>query len=427
MLVKYKYLFLLVFILLIGSCKIFEKRTVPRNLQRIYNPASTSIHPETAVYNISDSSSLIVEKVYAKELLYNKANNENKLLARVLIKYNLYDLDNKQELIDSLTTTYKIEKNSEKLFYTFEIPVNAVKGKDYLLEIINKDQNRDSRQFTFYRISRSKEINSQDFIIFNVNNQDYLTNHFIKRGIPFGIKHYKKTFEDLNVFYFKKDEYIPEPPHIKDTLAENFSNTDTVWVCHLDSIEYENFTKEGVYYFTSEEKPVNGIALYNFRTGFPIVQTPDQLFKPLKYLGNNELIPENDTTGKLTKLAVDEFWLERTNNVNKSRELLKEYYRRLTFANMYFTSFKEGWQTDRGMIYIVYGLPDYLYKAGDVERWIYNPTSIGPGISFSFKYKKNLFSLNHYVLERDKIKTTGWDWEEAVKLWNSGEVFYYQN
>ena len=426
MIAKYKYLYFFFVIITITSCKVSEKTTIPRNLQRIYNPASTSLHPEIEVYNISDSNSLIVEKVFSKELLYNKANDENKLLARVLIKYNLYEINNKQKLIDSLTTTFKFDKNTDKSSYICEIPVIAIKGKDYLLEIITIDQNRNSRQFAFFRVSRSNDFNSQDFLIYDKNNKDYLTSHFIKNRIPFGIKHYKESFDSLNVFYFKKNEFIPEPPHIKDTIQEDFINVDSVFVCHLDSIKYEKFLKEGVYYFTSDEKPVNGVALYNFGSGFPIVQTPDQLFKPLKYLGNNELIPENDSTGKLTKLAVDNFWLERTNNVNKSRELLKEYYRRVTFANTYFTSFKEGWQTDRGMIYIVLGLPDYLYKAEDEERWIYNPTSIGPGISFSFKYRKSLFSLNHYVLERDKVNT-GWDWDEAVKMWNSGEVFYYQN
>ncbi len=427
MIAKFKYLYFFIVILIIGSCKVSDKTSLPRNLQRIYNPASTSLHPEAEVYNISDSSSLIVEKIYVKELLYNQANNENKLLARILIKYNLYDLNNKQKLKDSLTTTYKLEKKPNKSFYTFEIPVNALKGEDYFLEIITLDQNRNSSHFTFFRISRSSEFNNQDFIIFNKNNNDFLTNHFIKNRIPFGIKHYKKSFDSLNVFYFKKNEFIPEPPHIIDTITESFLNADTAWICHMDSIEYENFTEEGIYYFTLEDKPVNGVALYNFGSGFPIVQTPDQLFKPLKYLGNSEIISENDSTGKITKLAVDNFWLDRTNNVNKSRELLKEYYRRVTFANMYFTSFKEGWQTDRGMIYIIYGLPDYLFKAGEEERWIYNPTTIGPGIGFSFKFRKSLFSLNHYILERDKIKNTDWFWNEAVEMWNSGAVFYYQN
>ncbi|MBU8891252.1 MAG: GWxTD domain-containing protein [Bacteroidales bacterium] len=424
---NHKYLCLLIISLFAWSCKVSDKTTIPRNLEGIYNPASTSVHPETEVYNTSDTSSLIIEKIYSKELLFNQANKENKLLANVLIKFSLYDLNDKQRLVDSLTTTYKLSKNPDKSFYTFKIPVNTLKGNDYILEIITLDQNRNSSQFSFFRISRSNELNNQDFIVFNKNDDEFLTNHNIKSNLQFGIKHYKKAFDSLNVFYFRNTDTVPEPPHIRDTITENFLNPDTIWVCILDSILYENFNNEGVYYFSPNKKPVNGFALYNFGSGFPAIRTPDELFKPLKYLGNNLEVADEDSTGKMTKLAVDNFWLEKANNVNKSRELLKEYYTRVMFANLYFSSIKEGWQTDRGMIYIIFGLPDYLYKSGEEEKWIYNPASIGPGISFSFLYYKNPFSLNHYVLQRGKIKFSGWDWDQAIKMWNKGEIFYYQN
>ena len=76
------------------------------------------------------------------------------------------------------------------------------------------------------------------------------------------------------------------------------------------------------------------------------------------------------------------------------------------------------------MIYIVYGQPDYLYKSVNEERWIYNPRDLGTGIIFNFENITHSFSTNHFELNRAKQKNTGWD--DAVKLWNSGEVYYYQ-
>ena len=106
---------------------------------------------------------------------------------------------------------------------------------------------------------------------------------------------------------------------------------DPNWVCYLDSINYMSFQKEGVYYFTEITKSLKyttvearGIALYNFGDGFPIVRTPNNLAKPLVYLGSIDSISDSDSIGKLTKLAVDNFWLNKANNINKSRELLKE-------------------------------------------------------------------------------------------------------
>lgn len=427
-----KYLLLLFLSIFIFSCNVSKKTTVPRNLHRIYDPASSSIHPEIKVYNTSDTSSIIVERVYTKELLFNQANAEKKFLARVKIIYNLYDLNNKQKLVDSLTTTFKFEKLSDILYHTLEIPINTFVDNNYFLEIITTDLNRKSNQYSFRRIDRTNDINEQDFIVYNKSNDVLVINSLINEKKQFGIKHYKEDLDSLNVFFFSNNFETPQPPYINDTTKENFEVADTNWACHLDSINYLNFQQEGVYYFTvvtksykSLARKAEGFALYNFGDGFPIVRTPDDLAKPIVYLGSIDSIPDSDSIGKLTKLAVDNFWLRKANNIDKSRELLKEYYNRVMFANMYFTSFKEGWQTDRGMIYIIYGLPDYLFKSGEMEKWIYNPTGIGTGITFTFKYIENPFSLNHYLLDRAKLKTTGWD--EAIEMWNKGEIFYFQN
>ena len=45
-------------------------------------------------------------------------------------------------------------------------------------------------------------------------------------------------------------------------------------------------------------------------------------------------------------------------------ELMNEYYKRVAYTNIQFESFIDGWETDRGMIYIIFGAPD------DIERTI---------------------------------------------------------
>ncbi len=410
------------------SCKGSQKTMTPRNLERIYNPASSTLHPEIKVYNISDSTSLFIEKIYCKELLYNQANVENKLLARVKVIYNLYDINNKHSLVDSLTTTFKYEKNTNLLSHTLEIPVKTSLGNRYILEVITSDLNRNKNQYSFRIIDRSNDINPQDFIVTDKLNNKLMVNSLINEKSQFSIKHYKEEFNFFTVYFYSDNFKTPQPPNINDTVYDNFEIADTNWICYLDSINYFDFQKEGVYYFKTSNANLElseGFALFNFGEGFPVVRTPDDLAKPIKYLGDIDSVQVSDSTGKFTKLAVDNFWLSKANNIDKAKELLKVYYNRVMFANMYFTSYKEGWQTDRGMIYIIYGLPDYLFKSGEEERWIYNPVGVGPGISFTFNFIKNPFSLNHYRLDREKLKTTGWD--EAIKMWNNGEILYFQN
>lgn len=54
-----------------------------------------------------------------------------------------------------------------------------------------------------------------------------------------------------------------------------------------------------------------------------------------------------------------EFWKERDPTPNTpANELMDEYYRRVEYANEKFGAFQEGWRTDMGMIFILFGPPD---------------------------------------------------------------------
>ena len=93
----------------------------------------------------------------------------------------------------------------------------------------------------------------------------------------------------------------------------------------------------------------------------------DLMIKTMK-----EYIPAKDYKRLLTasdsakQAYFKEYWKERDPTPNTSEnELLEEFSRRVEFANNYFSVHAlrlEGWQTDRGKIYIKYGPPT------DVER-----------------------------------------------------------
>jgi GWxTD domain-containing protein len=70
-------------------------------------------------------------------------------------------------------------------------------------------------------------------------------------------------------------------------------------------------------------------------------------------------------------------------------EMRQEYFKRVEYANQKFRSFsREGWRTDRGRVYIVYGPPDdidYYPSSEDIlpyEIWYYN--EVQGGVQFVF-------------------------------------------
>lgn len=73
-----------------------------------------------------------------------------------------------------------------------------------------------------------------------------------------------------------------------------------------------------------------------------------------------------------------EFWEERDPSPNTERnEAFEQFYSRVAFANRNFSSYADGWLTDKGMVYIVFGPPYNIERSqayggrGAYERWYY--------------------------------------------------------
>ncbi len=63
-------------------------------------------------------------------------------------------------------------------------------------------------------------------------------------------------------------------------------------------------------------------------------------------------------------------------------ELMDEYYKRVSYANESFDGWQDGWETDRGMVYILFGPPDQVERSNPsmanstlYQIWTYNRIS----------------------------------------------------
>jgi len=78
------------------------------------------------------------------------------------------------------------------------------------------------------------------------------------------------------------------------------------------------------------------------------------------------------------KMIFEEFWKGMDPNPSTSRnEAFEEYYGRIEYANKNFRSYTEGWMTDMGMVYIIFGQPFQVERTPrgsdgrTFSRWIY--------------------------------------------------------
>ena len=122
------------------------------------------------------------------------------------------------------------------------------------------------------------------------------------------------------------------------------------------------------------------------------------------------------------KLALDQYWINMTKDEEKAKSLIREYFRQVEFANILFSDFKQGWMTDRGMIYIVMGPPQEVYFNSDRETWIYDGMNSNSKINFTFARVKNILTPNYYVLNRSRAYQP--EWFKGITLWRSGSMAF---
>ncbi len=178
--------------------------------------------------------------------------------------------------------------------------------------------------------------------------------------------------------------------------------------------------KEGLYYFMEDTTDVNGIGLVVADRRFPKMTRPEKLIRPVLYMSTSTEIGELGQA-KDTKKAFDRYWLSlMSGNEEVARRTLKAYFDRVEEANRLFTSYKEGWKTDKGMIYIVLGAPDRVQRNREREVWVYNRRANVPETNFTFIKKPNQFVDDHYELQRYIEYQPVW--YPIVEAWRTGSV-----
>ena len=138
---------------------------------------------------------------------------------------------------------------------------------------------------------------------------------------------------------------------------------------------------------------------------YPTLITARELAEPLVYLMNGrdyeQLINISDPDS--LKEVMDRFWLSHLGSIRDARDVINLFYTRVEYANKQFTNFKEGWKTDRGMIYILYGAPWYIESRRNSLIWSYTHNFGDPQRNFQFNRQRSpneFFPFDHYMLAR---------------------------
>jgi len=422
-LMRFLYVSGLMLLVIFISCTVKQKVVRQKDQSLLYRPGNNAIHPEFLVFHLSDTVSQLLVKLNTDELLFNQANPMNIMQAVVKISYQLIDITNdpnNDRLSDSSSVFRTIDKVAGRKISITTILVKAQFGKIYLLKVTTNDVLHNINQQNFVFVNKQTKHSAQNFKPISRQNDAPLFKTYISPNETVKILTNQQNVKKLFIRFQKDNTTLPPPPFSVQVEPKFVFKTDSIWSYDYNPQTSYLFSYQGLYLIQTDTAQSEGLFLANFGQIFPKINDASSMISPLEYLTTTEEFRNIQKTDN-KKLAVDNYWLSITNKIDLARELIRIYYNRLSYANLYFTSYKEGWKTDRGMIYMIFGPPNFIGKTAFAETWEYHNKQRVSIFSIKFNKTSSPYSESHFIMQRDDSYTPFW--RNAVESWHNGKVY----
>ena len=155
------------------------------------------------------------------------------------------------------------------------------------------------------------------------------------------------------------------------------------------------------------------------RAHFPRMRDLDEMIRATRYIATRDEYKAMRES-RNPKDALDRFWLQFAENPEEARMLIRNYYGRIHEANVHFSGLREGWSTDRGLVYVVFGHPDRTRRDRFGETWIYGEEGDVNALIYRFSTRPSGDDFNVYELERYPGFRS--PWEAMVSSWRRGRI-----
>ncbi len=430
--------FLILIILIITvftGCRPTRPSVDSKDLSYLYNPTKNPINPRYSVINLSDVSSALSVKFFATDLFFSEANPQGVPTAMMLVTVKLFNISQGKLLADTAVYNISIVQSPGRSEYVYSIPLKVQKGYEYLAEIKILDRLRLKVVQSFVPFNTLTYYNKYNFRSQSHIGKNQLFDPVLRIDEYVNLVYSRLPIDTLFISFYKPFKEVPDPPSmLLPEKTVDYAPEQVVAIPYSDTLPMM-FPKEGIYLCTVGREIGEGFTYFNMGSSYPTLNSPELMIEPLAYIASKGEVEDLRSSAR-PKVALDDFWIQCGGNVDKARELIRIYYTRVLFSNYYFTSYKEGWRSERGMIYIIYGPPDKVYKTSDGESWGYKKPAVRSRwggrftvsedyLFFNFKKKDNAFSDNDFYLSRSETLVTYWD--KAVLSWRKGIVFRLDN
>jgi len=313
--------------------------------------------------------------------------------ATISIKRKKGDLVGRKNWSNDLITKTYLESTSKEIFNIhfneFRVPLD----EDYIIsaELLDRDSNSSGI------ISKNLKLkkHSKDLSLYSPFFLDYLNGDWglIDNEIPLFRNILGEQLVRTTVFVSGK---VSPGPYEIDVIVTN-PKKQQLWEKTFQSVAQNN-------YFEKRIIIPDEISQQGLRSKVDIIlkqngkQKKESVILSISRLGisssvgnisqaiqNMRYILDDDEWKKLSKAKSDEqerlfieYWLSRDPTPEtKENELMDEYFSRINYSNVNFKTYTDGWKSDMGMIYVLFGPPDDLEVYNDPlsrmyqQRWHY--------------------------------------------------------
>jgi GWxTD domain-containing protein len=370
----------------------------------------------------NDSVTTAYLQIINENVLYKRPDTSQSFYAELRVTYKLLLEQKSRKIIDSssylIVDRFGGENVSVKSLVS-KFNLRAFAGTNYYLDIEVFDLNRHIRYNKGLNIYKENKFSAQNFLVTR-NDSVAFKNNFLK-GQRVVIRTAVTNLNELTVDCFTREFGPALPPFSVKPPDELKYRPDSVFKVYLVSGSVTiTMPEKGFYHVKAFAGIKQGVSLFTYDLTFPGVASSEEMTSCTRYIMSREEFDKCMGSDD-KKSAIDNFWLALGGSNERARELLRRYYGRVKEANKYYTSYTQGWKSDRGMIFIVFGPPTNLRISKKDEIWVYGNESNPSSLRFIFNKTPNPFSDNDFILERSVFYKEAWF--TAVDYWRQGQVY----
>lgn len=408
-----------VVIMLLVSCT--SQKVNQKSTDRLYKKENNELIAKYAIYHINDSISQLFYDISNDFLLYKKTDTSTSFYSNVKLLLKVSSEDNLGLILDT-TSVIILDKQTDAIvkYLKGDVLFKLKKGSSYYIDINVIDINKKTI-YTHSEYSNKTSVETrQNFSITNARDEILFSSYYKPNEVVYAksVRNKEKLYE---VDYFKSNFRLALPPFSIEPMPHYSYKPDSVFRLYLKYEKLEiTLPKNGFYHLKTNNETKEGVTFFVYESSFPKIKNTEQMIMATRYIMAKKEY-DNCMMAEDKKAAIDKFWLDISGSNERAKELIRKYYGRVQEANKLFTSFQEGWKTDRGMIYIVFGAPSKVSKRKNGEVWTYGEPNNPTSISFSFIKIINPFTDNDFYLERSELYKERW--YQAVDMWRQGRIY----